>query len=72
MLKNAREIFDITCNNSFKRYDLSQEWSQLNKQINNFKMTIGREPFIYELIPNLLVKMSIYSGYTTTIEFLYR
>ena len=57
MLKNAREIFDIVSNSYFKRYDLSQEWSQLNKQINNFKSAIGREPFIYELIVNSLSKM---------------
>ena len=57
MLSNAREIFDIVCNNSLQRYDLSQEWSQLNKQINNFKSTVDREPFMYELIPNLFFKI---------------
>ena len=57
MLKNAREMFNIVCNSYFKRYDLSQEWSQLSKKINDFKSTIGREPFMYELIYNLFFKV---------------
>ncbi len=57
MLKNAKMVFAIVSNSYFKRYDLSKEWSQLSKQIHNFKSTIGREPFMYELITNLLFKM---------------
>ena len=57
ILINAREMFDVVCNSYFKRYDLSKEWSQLNKQIHNFKSKNGREPFMYDLIETLLMKL---------------
>ena len=57
MLKNARMMFETSSNNYFKRYDLSKEWSQLSRQIHNFRSTIGREPFMYDLIPNLFLKI---------------
>ena len=55
VLINAREMYDIVCNSYFKRYDLTKEWSLLNKQINNYKSKIRREPFMYDLIDILLM-----------------
>ncbi len=57
ILKNVREMFNITSNNYLKRYDLSNEWAQLNKEINIYKSNFGREPFMYDLIDMLLVKL---------------
>ena len=58
MLHNTREIFDIVCKSSLNRYDLSQEWSQFKKKIKYYKTTLGRGPFIYELIPHLFFKIN--------------
>ncbi len=57
MLKNAKEVFETSCNNHFKRYDLSKEWSQFSNQINFYIKELGREPFIYELIEKLLTDL---------------
>ena len=57
ILKEAREIFETSNTEYFKRYDLSYEKLQLSKRINDYKRKIGREPFIYELLDNLLMKI---------------
>ncbi len=57
ILKEAREIFKTSNNNYFQRYDLSYEYAQLSRQINEYKKKIGREPFMYELLDNLLIKI---------------
>ena len=55
MLKNARMMFEIVSNSYFKRYDLSKEWSQLSRQMHIFKSSIGREPFMYDLIVEIAI-----------------
>ena len=57
ILRNAKELFESSTDDYFKRYDLSNEWSRLNKRIDSHKKKIGREPFIYELIDDLLIKL---------------
>ncbi|KKN44792.1 hypothetical protein LCGC14_0689580 [marine sediment metagenome] len=57
MLKNAREILETVSNSYFKRYDLDKEWSQFTEQVNNYRNTIGREPFMFEIINKLLVSI---------------
>ena len=57
VLNEARKIFEKVNGNYFKRYDLSYEYSQLNQQINENKSKIGREPFMYELLDNLIRKV---------------
>jgi len=58
VLKNARDIFYITSNSYLKRYDLSNEWAQLSREIDKYKSKIGREPFMYDLIEKLLDKLN--------------
>jgi len=57
ILKEARGTFKTVNNNYFKRYDLSYEYAQLSRLINEFKKKIGREPFMYDLLDNLLIKI---------------
>ena len=56
-MRNAKELFELINDDHLKRYDLSNEWSRLNKRIDSHKKKIGREPFIYELIDDLLIKL---------------
>ena len=57
ILKEAEEVFETVNNNYFKRYDLSYEYSQLSRKINESKKKIGRGPFMYELLDYLLMKI---------------
>ncbi len=54
MLKNAKEIFQTASNIYLRRYDLSNEWSKLSNYIENHQKVIGRGPFMYDLIEDLL------------------
>ncbi len=54
MLNHAKETFQTVYNSYFKRYDLSKEWAQLSKISDDFKKKLGREPFMYDLIGELL------------------
>ncbi|MHA1294162.1 MAG: radical SAM protein [Promethearchaeota archaeon] len=54
MLNNAKEMFQTVSNTYLKRYDLSDEWSQLSKHVEKCQKMMRREPFMYELIGDLL------------------
>ncbi|MHA1147585.1 MAG: SPASM domain-containing protein [Promethearchaeota archaeon] len=54
MLNNAKKTFQMVYKSYFKRYDLRSEWYQLSEYIEEHKHNIGREPFMYEVIEDLL------------------